>query len=249
MSHSNRLSSFASSITSSVTSSITSSSSARSSRGSRTSFSAALGLATAALALCSASALADTAPATTIAATSAPKLMRAQVQLELLPVGSAEASVDDGPSDSADAATAYGVSVSFDRAVHKYLTVGLSPRVILNVTGEDSPDEAESATELDLRARITAHYPVAPQMEIYGSITPGFSFIMPGDDDEESYSGFAIGAAAGATYDLSPSTFLNAEIGYQRAFTNTDMTVLGQSVDVDVDLSYLHLGLGAGTRF
>ena len=43
--------------------------------------------------------------------------------------------------------------------------------------------------------------------------------------------------------------FVNAELGYQRAFTSADITFLGQSFDAEFDLSYLHVGFGAGTRF
>jgi hypothetical protein len=43
--------------------------------------------------------------------------------------------------------------------------------------------------------------------------------------------------------------FIGGEVGYQRAFTSSDIMVGAQSTSADLDLSYMHVGIGAGTRF
>lgn len=196
--------------------------------------------------LCSTAAFAEDV---SISTSAAPQVMRAQVQLELLPIGSAKGSIDGEDLGTEDAAFAYAISATLERTINKYLSIGIAPRLIFNVTGEEAGDDEDAAKELDARVRLLAHFPVAPKLEVYGSLTPGFTFLLPANDDDRGATGFAIGAAAGVTYDVSPSAFLNAELGYQRAFTSTDIMFLDQRLDVDVDVSYLHVGLGAGTRF
>jgi opacity protein-like surface antigen len=183
-----------------------------------------------------------------ISASAAAPKMRAQAQFELLPLGTGKQSIG-GQSMSQDAALAYGISAAFDYAVTPYLSVGLAPRLVLNI----KPSDQEGGTtdkEIDLRARVLGHVAVAPGLEIYGAVSPGYAFVLPGTDGVDTAKGFAIAGAAGLTYDVSPALFLGAEVGYQRAFTSADiMTAPGQKVSTDLDLSYMHIGIGAGTRF
>ena len=174
--------------------------------------------------------------------------MRAEAQFELLPLGSGKTSVGDG-SVSQDTAVAYGITGTFDYAVTPYISVGVAPRIVFNVISDDATDGVKSGRELDLRARVLGHYPVSPGVELYGSLSPGYTILMSGEDGVDNATGFAIGGAAGVTYDLSPKMFIGGEVGYQRAFTSSDMTVAGQTFSADLDLSYLHIGIGAGTRF
>jgi opacity protein-like surface antigen len=183
-----------------------------------------------------------------ISASAAAPRMRAQAQVELLPLGSGKQTLG-GMSFSRDTALAYGISAAFDYAITPYLSVGVAPRLVLNV----KPSDQEGGTtdkEIDLRARVVGHVPVAPGLEIYGSLSPGYAFVLPGQDGVDTAKGFAIAGAAGVTYDVSSKLFLGVEAGYQRAFTSADvMTTPGQTVSTDLDLSYMHVGIGAGTRF
>jgi opacity protein-like surface antigen len=172
--------------------------------------------------------------------------MRAQAQIEMMPIGSGKARLA-GLSDSNDTQVAYGVSAAFDYAVTSFLSIGVAPRMILNVNPVDSNSDAD--TEVDLRARVLAHFPVATKLEAYAYVSPGFSIIMPADSDSDNATGLAVGGAAGVTYDVSPAMFLNAELGYQTAFTTTQVMFGGRERDFDLDLSYVHVGVGAGTRF
>lgn len=173
--------------------------------------------------------------------------MRAGAQLEMLPLGSLDIPLGDGASVSADTAIAYGVSATFDYAVTPFLSVGVAPRAIFNIKGKDSDSDSDSSsfTEIDLRARVLAHFPVAKGIEVFGSASPGYSIVTGGDSEFDDPKGFAIAGAIGATYDLSPKAYLSAEVGYQRAFTS----ISEGDMSADMDLSFMHIGLGAGTRF
>jgi opacity protein-like surface antigen len=174
--------------------------------------------------------------------------MRVQAQVEVLPVGSGKGTVD-GQSMSTDAAVAYGISAGFDYAVTPYLSIGVAPRFLLNVKPDDSMASDSSDKELDLRARVLAHYPVRPGLDVYASLMPGYTIVLSSEDGVKNPTGFALGGAVGVTYDVAPKMFVGAEVGYQRAFTSTELTVLDQKINADLDLSYMHIGIGAGTRF
>jgi opacity protein-like surface antigen len=174
--------------------------------------------------------------------------MRLGAQVEVLPVGSGKATVGD-TSMTNDAAVAYGVTGTFDYALTPYLSVGVAPRLVLNVTPDNAAPGDRADKELDLRARVLGHFAVAPKLEVYAAVAPGYAIVMSGQDGINNSSGFAIGGAAGVTYDVSPKMFLSGEVGYQRAFTSTDITVGNQTMTGDLALSYMHVGLGAGTRF
>jgi hypothetical protein len=130
-----------------------------------------------------------------------------------------------------------------------YLSIGVAPRLVLNVKPSDGADGADADKEIDLRARITGRLPVAPGVELYASVMPGYSIVTSSQDGVDSATGFALAGALGATYDLTPKIFLGAEVGYQRAFTSATESIAGQNLSADLELSYLHVGIGAGTRF
>jgi outer membrane protein W len=174
--------------------------------------------------------------------------LRAQAQIEVLPVGSAKQS-EGGQSMSMDTDVAYGISGAVDYAVTPYLSVGAAPRLVLNVKPKDAADGVDAAKQIDLRARVLAHFQVQPKLELYASLAPGYSIITSSVDGVDSATGFAIAGAVGATYDVAPRVFLSGEVGYQRVFASQDIDFGGAKQSVDFDLSYMHIGLGAGTRF
>ena len=181
------------------------------------------------------------------AGAAAPAKLSAAAQIEMLPMGSGKTSIN-GESMSKDTAFAYGVSAKFDYAINPYFSVGLAPRLVLNVKATDGTDD-EAGKQYDLRARLAGHYPVQPGLDIYAAVMPGYSIVTASQDGINAATGFALAGAVGATYNVTPSVFLGAEVGYQRSFTTQEQTILGTKLSSDVDLSYLHIGLGAGTRF
>jgi hypothetical protein len=181
------------------------------------------------------------------ASAAAPK-MRAQAQVEILPLGSAEASIGDASTEG-DTDLAYGISATFDYAVTPFLSIGVAPRLVLNVIPEDAEEGDDADKQLDLRARIRGHYAVSRGLELHASLMPGYTIVLAGEDGVESAKGFAVGGSVGVTYDVSPKMFVGGEVGYQHAFTSADLMVGAVPIAADLDLSYLHIGLGAGTRF
>jgi opacity protein-like surface antigen len=174
--------------------------------------------------------------------------LSASAQFELLPVGSGKVTVN-GDSMSQDTAVAYGITAMFDYAINPYLSVGVAPRLMLNVKASDAPEGESGDKELDLRARITGHLPVAPGLDVYASLMPGYSIGLASEQGMDNVNGFGLGGAVGATYNLTPLMFVGAEVGYQRAFFSQDLTIVDQKITADTTLSYLHVGLGAGARF
>jgi len=178
--------------------------------------------------------------------------LRLAAQFELLPTGSFSAKVAN-MDVSADTKVAYGVSAAVDYAVMPYVSVGVAPRLIFNVAAKPADGQSDSSdssdTEIDLRARVMAHVPVSPGLELFAAVSPGYTIVTSSADGASNATGFAIAGAVGATYDLSPKMFLTGEVGYQRAFTSTDFTVGAQKVSQDVDVSFMNIGIGAGTRF
>jgi opacity protein-like surface antigen len=169
-------------------------------------------------------------------------------QFELLPLGSAKTTIND-QSMSTDAAVAYGISGMLDYAITPNISVGVAPRLVFNVKASDAPSGENAGKQLDLRGRLLVHLPIAPGVQAYAAVSPGYTIVLSGQDGVDNTTGFAIGGAAGLTYDLSPKMFIGGEVGYQRAFASEDLMVAGQKFTADSTLSYLHVGLGAGTRF
>ena len=110
------------------------------------------------------------------------------------------------------------------------------------------PDDGDgdAAKELDLRARIGGIAKVADTIRVFGYAAPGYSIIMLPDEADgiDNPAGFVLGFAAGAAFDLAPSTYLSAEIGYQVGYQSTKFL----NNDVDFKTNYLHLGVGLGFR-
>ncbi len=152
-------------------------------------------------------------------------------QLEVLPLGSVHY-VDRARRDD-PIHVSYGITADFEHARNAWLSVGLSPRVVAN-------DETGSA-EFDLRVRIRGHGPIAPGLELYGFVSPGYLFVISKAD----LSGPALVAGVGVTCELPARMFLVGEIGGQVA----RVASVVEEVRRATVAGSMHLGLGAGTRF
>ncbi len=180
----------------------------------------------------------ETPPAT--ATTTAPEAARSEskmrIALDVVPMpflGKLKASAG-GIDISSDAAFAFGVMPIFDYSINSNFFVGIGPMYTFNVKGKDSSGDA--AKEIDIMLRVGGGAPVADKVQVYGYLSPGYSIISPPQGD--SPKGFVVGAHAGGMMDVTPSAFVNAEVGYQMGF---------QSVSgVDLKTSFLQIGLGAG---
>jgi hypothetical protein len=169
--------------------------------------------------------------------------MRLGITLSPMPVGTFKVSAL-GMSESADTKFAFGIVPTFDYNINEYFFAGLAPQIILNVMPKDTTGSA--GKELDLRARVGANAKIADTIRLFGYLAPGYSIIMIPDkmDGASNPAGFVLGFAGGALFDLTPSVFANAEVGYQVGFQG--MSIMG--VSVDAKTNYLHVGLGIGVR-
>jgi opacity protein-like surface antigen len=171
------------------------------------------------------------------------------VDLELAPVGSITTQIGTASSTD-DAAASYGISGLLDVGVSPYLSVGFAPRYLLNIKTADTKNNPggsdDTATELDLRARIAARVPLAAKLQTYGYVAPGYSIIFApsSSNNGENATGLSLGLGAGLQYALSDSLSLTGELGYQLGYQTATITVFGISTDIDFETRYLHLGVG-----
>ncbi len=166
-------------------------------------------------------------------------------ELALLPLGTL--TVESGTQKrSFDSEVTLGVGGVVQIPLSEIFTIDFAPRIVFNVKSENDTD---SATELDLRARLTAGGNVAPSTRLYAAVQPGYSFVfLPTDPPDgvnmSTPSGLTFGLAAGAMFRVSPGVHITSEIGYQFGFQTTTLSAAGQSVDVDLTTSFLHLSGG-----
>ncbi len=174
--------------------------------------------------------------ATTTAPEAARPDSKMRIALNVVPMpflGKLKAS-GGGIDISSDAAFAFGVMPIFDYSINPNFFVGLGPMYTFNVKGKDSTGDA--AKEIDIMLRVGGGTPVADKVQVYGYLSPGYSIISPPTGD--SAKGFVVGAHAGGMMDVTPTAFVNAELGYQMGF---------QSVSgFDFRTSFFQIGLGAG---
>jgi hypothetical protein len=163
--------------------------------------------------------------------------MSAGLRVMMMPVGTIKAQA--GPvSGDVDTEFAVGFSPFYDYYLLPYLAVGFGPEFIFNV----APDGAsESATFINLNARIKGGYPVIDGLYAYGLVTPGFSLgLLPGDNSSTA-KGFALGLAGGASYEVLADLSAFVEAGYQLGFQQVE--------SVDYQPNYFLLNLGAQYHF
>lgn len=162
--------------------------------------------------------------------------MRLGVVLSPMPAGTFK-----GPMGlSTDAKFAFAVMPTFDFGLGQFAFAGLAPQFIFNVKGKNAT--GDSANELDLRARVGGVAKVADTVRLFGYAAPGYSIIMVPNKamGADNPSGFVLGFAAGSTLDLTPSTYLSGEIGYQVGYQAAN--------SIDFKTNFFHIGVGVGMR-
>ena len=171
------------------------------------------------------------------------KKLQAGIGLELLPIGELKFEYN-GDSETTDTEMAFGIAPFLDYAVGPNISLGVAPRLLFNVKGEDGD---EAAKQLDLRVRLLGRFPASPKMRIYGYVAPGYSilFIPDWPDEVDRPAGLVLALAGGAAYDLGPTTFATFELGYQLGWQGGEED--GDSVELSDN--FLHFGVGVGTRF
>jgi len=175
------------------------------------------------------------APAAEPAAAASASKMRVGLNLVPMPVGSLK-----GSGTSVDLKFAFGVLPFFDYSLTPNFFIGIEPQYTFNVKPKSATGDA--GKELDILLRVGGGAPVADKIQIYGYLSPGYSVVYP--PTGSNASGLALGVHAGGMMDLSPTMFLNAELGYQLGFQKVSVG----GTDFDTKFNYFQIGLGGGIR-
>ena len=170
-------------------------------------------------------------------------------ELQFLPSG--EIHGDVGPFEgTSDTETAFAVAAIADYVVTPNISVGLAPRFLFNIKGEDGDD---SGTQIDLPVRLTGRFPVGRKAAVFAYLAPGYSIIFPPDWPEQldNPAGFVLGGGGGGAFQISRNLAVVGEIGYTKGYqggTETNSTPLGDiTVEWELDTSFFHLGVGIQT--
>jgi hypothetical protein len=161
--------------------------------------------------------------------------------------------VATGPSggdSSSNLDFAYGVGLSFGYRVLAGLSAGIAPQAIFHLSSKDSAGYSviDSEKEYDLMARIAYAYTVAPKLDVYAEVLPGYSFvtyneILQGSKAPKAH-GVVLGGGLGAAFAITERLFANVGVGYQQGF----QTSHGIS-NRDVKTTFLRIALGGGVKF
>jgi hypothetical protein len=161
-----------------------------------------------------------------------------------MPTGRIETRVFGGRSTE-DADPALGLAAWLDLRLHRNFSLGFVPQLTFNVKADGS--RGDPARELDLLVRATAWVPVAPTVDLHLFAAPGYSLIFLPDDLDgfDNPRGFVLQFGAGASFSVTRSLSLIAQLGYQFGDQETEGPL---GIDVDVSTKYLHVGFGLLTR-
>jgi len=162
--------------------------------------------------------------------------LRLGANLVPMPFGSTKFDLGALGEAKGDTAFAFGIMPAADYSINQYFFVGFAPQITFNIKGKDS--DGDAGKMLDLLLRVGGNAPVADAIQLYGYAAPGYSWVIPPEGD--SSKGFVVGFHGGVIFDLSPTMFLNGEIGYQLGYQSLH--------DLDYKLNYFQIGLGAGAR-
>lgn len=177
------------------------------------------------------------------------------VMFAVMPAGTVkfDGTLQSSPiTSTADTVFAVAVAPFVDVAVSPNIAFGFSPQVIFHVKADGGT--GQSATEYDVRARLTARAPVSPTANVFGRLSPALSIIdLPSEDPDDSITisdpvGLLLDFSVGAEFALQPNLFFVSELGYQLGFQSATVDDRGDSTDVDLNTRYLHLGVGLAVR-
>jgi opacity protein-like surface antigen len=155
-----------------------------------------------------------------------------------------------GSNTSSDLDFAYGVGLSLGYRILAGLSVGIAPQVVFHLTSKDSAGYSviDAEKEYDLMARIAYAYTVAPKLDVYAEVLPGYSLvtynkIVLGSQPPRA-RGMVLGGGLGAAFAITERLFANVGVGYQQGF----QTSHGIS-DRVVETKFIRIALGGSVKF
>ncbi len=180
------------------------------------------------------------------------KPTRLGVVFSILPVGTlaVRENIQGSGSTNASVDSAFAVAVAptLDILASPYFSFGLSPQVIFRVGGAGS--SAQSAKEVDIRARLTGRLPVSSAgTAVYARLSPGFSMVVfptPRSDEASvpDPKGFVVDLSVGTEIAVLPRLLAVIDLGYQLGLQSAD---IGDTTFEGT--RYLHLGAGLAVGF
>jgi hypothetical protein len=171
-------------------------------------------------------------------------------QLQVVPEGEVDTELF-GVGASPDLETAFGIAVIGEYAVHRHVTVGLAPRVVLGLKFDEDADD--SGTQLDIPIRATGRL-FFGKLAVHGFVSAGYSIIFVPDPSEnidlDNPTGFVFGLGAGAAYQLGKNLAISGELGYTVG-SQSDEVDLGFEDDpvIEAGTKLPHIAVGIHTAF
>jgi hypothetical protein len=163
------------------------------------------------------------------------------VMFELLPVGSLSGS-SNGKTVTNDTQVTVALAPFLDIPLSPWIELGASPQFVFKVKTDGA---AQSTTEYDLRARLTARDPVTPQTNMFFRFSPGYSILsLPAGSLPAGTSGPGgpwIDFAVGSEITVAPGLVLVVDVGYQLGFQSVTFP---DSSSADTRTQFVHLGVG-----
>jgi hypothetical protein len=163
------------------------------------------------------------------------------MMFELLPVGSVELT-QKGMTTTGDALVTVALAPFVDVPLSPAFELGASPQFVFKVK---TSGDVGSATEYDLRARLTVRDPAATTARMFARVSPGYSILsLPAGalpDNTSSPAGFWVDFAVGSEIAVSPDSWLVVDLGYQIGLQGT---TLPDGSNADFRTQFVHLGIG-----
>lgn len=173
-------------------------------------------------------------------------------ELDLQPSGSMTVAAG-GQEVEVDTNSPIGLGAIIDLRISQYVTIGLAPRLLMNVRPKGSI--SNGGREIDLRSRIRVGNFVAPRWHLHGIGTLGYSWLthlfavfdQNGDIDHYITSkGLIFGLGGGVAYTIRPNLMFLGELTYQLGFHKAEE--MGQTVDANTDFLTLGFGIAAAIQ-
>jgi hypothetical protein len=175
-------------------------------------------------------------------------------QLQVVPGGEVDgelSTVLGGINASPDLETAFGIAAIGEYVVHRHVTVGLAPRVVLGLKFDEDADD--SGTQLDIPIRATGRL-FFGKLAVHGFVSAGYSIIFVPDPSEnidlDNPTGFVFGLGAGAAYQLGKNLAIAGELGYAAGTQSVEIeTGFEDDPVIEANTKLPHIAIGIQTAF
>lgn len=158
--------------------------------------------------------------------------------------GELEIDPERGPSADDDLLSTIGGQAGVEYVLMDYVSLGGELR--LAGINTDSRDDLDIGSDLFIDAvfKPKGRFALNDQLELYGTLPIGLTFISASDDLGDDYSagpGFNLGIGAGASYFFTDSLGINAEAAYLLYWYGAENETLAGDIEADNSLGQFTL--------